>query len=63
MKSDAMTKGMAVTKKNSEHVRTETNEISSKDDFSGKNERVFGVVDLWNIQRQYRSMNIRRWMN
>ena len=66
MKSDVMGIGAPINKKDLKELLKETKEtiaVDAKTD--GINDRSFGVVDLWNVQRKQRTTAsmMRRWSN
>ena len=66
MKSDVMGIGAPINKKDLKELLKETKEtiaVDAKTD--GVNDRSFGVVDLWNVQRKQRTTAsmMRRWSN
>lgn len=66
MKSDVMGIGAPINKKDLKELLKETKEtiaVDAKTD--GNNNRSFGVVDLWNVQKRQRTTAsmMRRWSN
>jgi hypothetical protein len=67
MKSDVMGIGAPINKKELKELLKETKEtivVDAKNDNDGNN-RSFGVVDLWNVQKRQRTTTsmMRRWGN
>ena len=66
MKSDVMGIGALISKKDLKELFKETKEtlaVDAKTD--DENNRSFGVVDLWNVQKKQRTTAsmMRRWSN
>ncbi len=66
MKSDVMGSGAPINKKDLQELLKETKETIAVDaKTEGNNNRSFGVVDLWNVQKKQRTSAsmMRRWLN
>ena len=65
MKSDVMGIGMPVNKEGLKELLKETKETLAVDAKTYGNNRSFGVVDLWNVQKRQRTTasKMRRWLN
>jgi hypothetical protein len=66
MKSDVMGIGAPINKKDLKELLKETKETIAVDaKTEGNNNRSFGVVDLWNVQKKQRTTSsmMRRWLN
>ena len=66
MKSDVMGIGALINKKDLKELLKETKETLAVDaKTNGNNNRSFGVVDLWNVQKRQRTTAsmMRRWSN
>ncbi|MGG9963702.1 MULTISPECIES: hypothetical protein [Ferruginibacter] len=66
MKSDVMGIGAPINKKDLKELLKETKETIAVDvRIDGNNNRSFGVVDLWNVQKRQRTTAsmMRRWSN
>ena len=66
MKSDVMGIGAPINKKDLKELLKETKETIAVDvKIDGNNNRSFGLVDLWNVQKRQRTTasKMRRWSN
>ena len=65
MKSDVMGIGAPINKKDLKELLKETKETLAVDAKNDGNNRSFGVVDLWNVQKRQRTTAsmMRRWSN
>ena len=65
MKSDVTGIGMPVNKEDLKDLLKETKETLAVDAKTDGNNRSFGVVDLWNVQKRQRTTasKMRRWLN
>jgi len=65
MKSDVMGSVMPINKEELKELLKETKETLATDAKTDGNNRSFGVVDLWNVQKRQRptSSMMRRWSN
>jgi hypothetical protein len=64
MKADVMGIGAPINKKDLKELTKETKETLAVDARPDVNNRSFGVVDLWNVQKRQRtSASMRRWLN
>ena len=66
MKSDVVGIGAPINKKDLKELLKETKETIAVDvKIDGNNNRSFGVVDLWNVQKKQRTTAsmMRRWYN
>jgi hypothetical protein len=65
MKSDVMGIGAPINKKDLKELLKETKETLAVDAKTDGNNRSFGVVDLWNVQKRQRTTAsmMRRWSN
>jgi hypothetical protein len=65
MKSDVMGIGAPINKKELKELLKETKESIAVDAKNDGNNRSFGVVDLWNVQKRQRTTTsmMRRWGN
>jgi hypothetical protein len=65
MKSDVMGIGAQITKEELKELFNETKETVAVEAKIENNNRTFGVVDLWNVQKQQRTTasKMRRWLN
>ncbi|MEY2916807.1 MAG: hypothetical protein RIS73_521 [Bacteroidota bacterium] len=65
MKSDVMGIGAPINKKELKELLKETKETIAVDAKNDGNNRSFGVVDLWNVQKRQRTTTsmMRRWGN
>jgi hypothetical protein len=65
MKSDVMGIVMPINKEELKELMKETKETLATDVKTGGNNRSFGVVDLWNVQKRQRptASMMRRWSN
>jgi hypothetical protein len=66
MKSDVVGIGAPINKKDLKELLKETKETIAVDvKIDGNNNRSFGVVDLWNVQKRQRTTAsmMRRWSN
>jgi hypothetical protein len=65
MKSDVMGIGTQITKEELKELFNETKETVAVEAKIENNNRTFGVVDLWNVQKQQRTTasKMRRWLN
>lgn len=59
MKSDVMGIGTLMNEKEMNELLNETKETLALDAKSDDNNRTFGVVDLWNVQKQHRTTTSR----
>jgi hypothetical protein len=65
MKSDVMGIGALISKKDLKELLKETKETLAVDVKTEVNNRSFGVVDLWDLQKRQRTTAsmMRRWSN
>lgn len=65
MKSDVMGIVMPINKEELKELLKETKETLAVDAKTDENNRSFGVVDLWNVQKRQRTTAsmMRRWSN
>ncbi len=65
MKSDVMGIVMPINKEELKELLKETKETLAIDAKTDENNRSFGVVDLWNVQKRQRTTAsmMRRWSN
>ena len=63
MKSEAMGVGTPISKKDLKDLLSETKETLAVDIKIDSNNRTFGTMDLWNLQkRQKTAASMRRWL-
>jgi hypothetical protein len=64
MKSDVMGIGAQISKKELKDLTKETKETLAIDVTTDGSKKVFGAIDLWNLQKRQRtSTSMRRWLN
>ena len=63
MKAETRGMGKPINKKDLEELLKETKETLAVEMKSEANHRIFGLVDLWNVQKRQKTTSpVRRWL-